>query len=380
MKNISLFVVVLVGAFLFSPGSSLSAEAPGDAEGLLQQLNSLSPAERDKRLIEGAKKEGSLLWYAHWDLDELNKLKAGFEKKYPFVKVNTLRMAGGRGLDRILTEARAGRYLADLYYDGPREAYVFYAKEKMAARNLTPHRRELYESQRDTEGYWVSLSLTLNTIAYNSELVSGAEAPKNWDDLLHPRWRGKIAMDTEPDVMIEGLISVWGMQKTEEYLKKLARQNILLRRGHTLITQLLAAGDFPVAAELYDYRVLELKRRGAPLELVLQSPMPAATNALMIPRQASRPHAAALLYDFLVSEEGQRIISLEIGRTPSRKGVPSLYRELDGVADRYQVAVNHPDLVGPHGDSVTKLIEEIFLSQRFRQKELQDKLKKYERK
>jgi iron(III) transport system substrate-binding protein len=289
-------------------------------------------------------------------------------------------MAGGRGLDRILTEARAGKYLADLYYDGPREAYVFYAKEKLAAKNLTPLRNEIYDFQKDKEGYWVSLSLTLNTFAYNTELVSATEAPKTWEDLLDPKWKGRIAMDTEPDVMIEGLISAWGREKTEDYLKRLSRQNIVMRRGHTLIAQLLAAGDFPVAAELYDYRVLELKHRGAPVELVLTSPMPAATNALMIPRHAPRPHAAALMYDFLVSEEGQKIISIDIGRTPSRRGVPALYKELDKVAERYQVSVNHPDLVGPHGELVSKLIDDIFLRQRFLSKELGEKLKKYEKK
>lgn len=379
MKKTVFCLVILVGVLSFSPTALVSGAEPQDVEGLLRQINALPAAQREKQLVEGARKEGGFLWYAHWDLDEVNKLKAGFEKKYPFVKIKILRLAGGRGLDRILTEARAGRYLVDLYYDGPREAYVFYAKEKMAAKNLTPLRNEIYDFQKDKEGYWVSLSLTLNTFAYNTEMVSAAEAPKSWEDLLDPKWKGKIAVDTEPDVMIEGLISAWGKEKTEDYLKKLGRQNVLLRRGHTLITQLLAAGDFPIAAELYDYRVLEMKHRGAPVELGLTSPMPAATNALMIPKRAVHPHAAALMYDFLVSEEGQRIISLEIGRTPSRKKVPALYKELDKVAERYQVAVNHPDLVGPHGEYVSQLIEEVFLRQRFMSKELKEKLKKYQK-
>src|SRR5574341_677089 len=97
-----------------------------------------------------------------------------------------------------------------------------------------------FRKVKDTEDFFAAggkLPWWLSGVSHH--MISKDEAPKSWEDLLHPRWKGKIAMDTEPDVMIEGLISAWGQPKTEEYLKKLARQNILLRRGHTLITQLL---------------------------------------------------------------------------------------------------------------------------------------------
>jgi ABC-type Fe3+ transport system substrate-binding protein len=244
-----------------------------------------------------AKKERTLVFYGTMSAPDMVRVVKAFESKYPFLKVETFRANSERVLNKFLTEARAGSYFADVINLDGINGWVL--KEKGM---LQPHKsaetEAFPEAFRDPTGLLPCCIYAItNVIGYNTNLVPKQEAPKSFADLLQPKWRGQMGMDSDESEWFTGLISVWGKEKTVNYFKALAKQKLSLRRGHTLLAELTAAGEFPVAVNLFGYRVLELQKQGAP-----------------------HPNAGRLFIDYVFSQEGQELVA-SLGRTSVRPGV-----------------------------------------------------------
>ena len=97
-------------------------------------------------------------------------------------------------------------------------------------------------------------------MAYNTKLVKKGEAPKSYQDLLLPAWKGKIGMEYDMAELFAALISIWGKDRTVNYFNALKKQEPSRRRGRSLLGQLLAAGEFPVALGFYGYRVWRCRK------------------------------------------------------------------------------------------------------------------------
>ena len=146
---------------------------------------------------------------------------------------------------------------------------------------------------------------------FNPKRVSRAEAPKSWEELLQPRWQGEILFDESSLEEVLALRSSWGRDKTVAYLTKLAEQQLLIRRGRDSIAQLLVAGEGLLAVTIYAYGSEALRAKGAPIDWVAPDLVPVLIYPLTMARKAPHPHAAALFYDFLLSDDGQRMLAAE---------------------------------------------------------------------
>jgi iron(III) transport system substrate-binding protein len=323
-------------------------------------ISKLSASERERQLVEGAKKEGEVMWYANWAGDELEKITRAFKQKYPFVNVLVFRGVAGKVEDKVTTEYRAGKHLVDIILAGTSKMRPF-REIGIIGRYQSPQVSNLQPNLYDKDGWWVSLAMGPTVIGTNTNLVSPEQTPKAWRDLLDPKWKGKIGLDTEPDIMILGLLQAWGEERTLEFIRALARNQPQIRSGHTLLAQLVAAGELPIGAELYGYRVAELIAKKAPLRMSYPNPTIFTLSPIMMAAFPPHPYAAALLYDFLLSEEGQTIIGRDIGRTPVRTGIPARNPEFVKVQESDAFLALDPSLVGRKTAAVQRWIKETFL-------------------
>jgi iron(III) transport system substrate-binding protein len=177
--------------------------------------------------------------------------------------------------------------------------------------------------------------------------------PRSYDDLLDPKWKGKLGLEDAAYVWFVNLLKIKGEKQGIEFMRRLARQNVSLRSGTTLLANLVAAGELPVAIDLYAYEVERTKKAGAPLDWVGFEPVIVHTIAGGINRNAPHPNASKLFMDFLLSEDGQRIYLGE-SMQPTRKGFAAPW-----FPKGLKLHVNDPDIGDKFGD-YQKLFGEIF--------------------
>ena len=303
---------------------------------------------------------GELAVYTAWDERDINALIAGFNKIYPNVKVSGVRSEGGRGalLERLLTEIDSGRPLADVYSTGiPDMSAILRRGELVSYRSAN-------ESNIDPRFVFKDglLHPTANLVfmtAYNRTLVSEKEAPQTWEDLLNPKWKGKIAIDQEPNDIVAGFLILMGKEKGEQYLRQLSK-NIIIRRGRSLLVELLVAGEFPVSIDVYAHRVAGAIKDGAPLAA---APMPAyfsSPNVDAILKKAPHPENAKLWIDWLQSPAGQEVVAKRnrgpVGKT---EGTPDPTAAL--IKGREQVVMVPAKLPMSYNE-IARLARDIFLS------------------
>jgi iron(III) transport system substrate-binding protein len=308
LPELCVFAFVLVGCLHVLAQRSLSQTHPMPQE----------------KLLEGAKREGKMVWYSSLNINDSKALLDRFEQKYPFVKTELLRAGAEQLLNRILNENRAGRHLFDAV-----NLTSITALKKTGL--LQPHRsREgsAYPNQfRDSDGYWVTLYNLYTVIGYNTKLVSQGEAPKDWHDLLDPKWRGKIGMDQEEYEWYAGMLDYWGEQRARKFMRALSGQKIHWRKGHTLIAQLMAAGEFSVGL-VYAHRIESMKRAGAPVEWVKSSdPITVTLAPIGVAAKASHPNTAKLFMDFTLSREAQAMLQ-KVNRISGRQDIEPIVPEM----------------------------------------------------
>ena len=302
-------------------------------EALLAEINKLPPAERQRRLEEGARREGSFVHYSVSNAELINAYVKAFMSKYPFIKADFWRGSGNQLVFRTLMEHRAGKLTADVISVGT-ENVVTLKKAGLYARYRSPEAQFYPREQVDKDSYFHADSWGLATIAYNHQLVKKEEAPKGYNDLLDPKWKGSLTIDLEPERAITAWLLAWGEPRTREFVQKLLANGTTVRRGHTLQAQLLCAGEFKIAVEVYPDAILRMKKNGCPATIVFANPTPAVVGGnYAIYANTSHPHAAALFIDFALSAEGSKILA-STGRVHRRKGIKSVYEELSDLDEK----------------------------------------------
>src|SRR6266513_2569188 len=168
---------------------------------------------------------------------------------------------------------------------------------------------QLSDEWRDPDGYGVGLHQTIYVIGYNSNLVPADAVPKGYEDLLNPRWKRQLAWDPEEYYLFGALMKARGKEKGLEFWHRLAEQQVNFRKGYTLITELLSAGEFPVTVSLDQHRVDEYIDKGAPVQWVAPNPLVGGDpNRIALLINAPRPSAAKIFIDFMLSVEGQKLL------------------------------------------------------------------------
>ncbi|MGE5306813.1 MAG: ABC transporter substrate-binding protein, partial [Alphaproteobacteria bacterium] len=256
-------VLLLSEIIFFALPTTAFSQTAGES---LKSIQSLSATERKARLVEGAKKEGTLVLYGSLAIDASRPLLDAFKKSYPFLKIGHYRSGELGVYTKASSEAKAGRYEVDVIEDSPGASYGLIHDGLIDSYHSTEE-RAIRREFIDPKGLWHPYSYLVIGLGYNKNFVKDSDAPRNYDDLLNPRWKGKMSLDIEDYDIFGTILSIWGEEKGLAYFRQLAKQEILFRKGHTLQAQLLAAGETAVAPWLYSHRPLMLMERGAPVGL-----------------------------------------------------------------------------------------------------------------
>jgi iron(III) transport system substrate-binding protein len=257
--------------------------------------------------IEEAKKEGRALYYTAMNVALANDLVKAFNKKYPFIKVDIFRLGGESLLSKILLEAQAGRLQADVIQLSDFRAYVLKQK-KLLFKYISAEYQNIREEFRDEDGLG-TIYFNSNVIGYNTKMVLPQDVPKSYEALLAAKWKGKIGMDINDVKWFVGQLQIMGEEKGRDYMRRLSQHDIHgTRAGTTVLGQLMAAGEFPIAVNIYGSAVEDLKREGAPIDWVAVQPVLATPQLIGVSALAQHPNAAKLLVDFALSQEGAEVL------------------------------------------------------------------------
>jgi len=303
---------------------------------------------------------GELSIYTAWDERDINALIQGFNKVYPKVKVSGVRSEGGRGalLERLLTEIDAGKPMADIYSTGIPDMSAMLQRGELLSYH-SPSESNIDPRFVFKDGLLhPSANLVFMTV-YNRTIIPEKEAPRTWEDLLNPKWKGKIAIDQEPNDIVAGFLILMGKEKGESYLRQLSK-NVIIRRGRSLLVELLTAGEFPISIDVYAHRVAGAIKDGASLAA---APMPAyfsSPNVDAVLKRAPHVENAKLWIDWLQSPAGQEVVAKRnrgpVGKT---EGTPDPTAAL--IKGREQVVMIPAKL--PMGyNEIARLARDIFLT------------------
>jgi len=318
---------------------------------LTGNLNAQTPSHAP--LIEGAKKEGKLVWYTSMAIDTSKPLLDAFQKDYPFIKAELVRAGEEQLMNRVLSETRAGRWLFDAISTA---AMSVVADRHMVAPYLTPERDAFLSEFKDPQGYWTGIFVNNLVLCYNTKMIGAKDAPKNYPDLLDPKWKDKMLMDSTDYDWFGTLATVWGKEKTVQYMKRLAAQNPLWRRGHGLTAQLLGAGEVPLAWA-YNFRAERMKSEGAPVDWVETfDPIVATVSGIGLSAKAANPNSAKLLIDFATSKKGQQMVR-GMRRIPARSDIEPLAPKMDQTKLKLKAV---PKDVYLHFDDYAREFRQIF--------------------
>lgn len=314
---------------------------------------SLAFSQDTQKLIDAARKEGEIVWYTTMSSDQSNAFMARFQQKHPYLKPSVIRLGGSALLSRVLTEAKAGKHFFDVVH-GTGEIVLPLLEQGLLAAYPSPERKMIADDLKDSKGLWTSVYVNSVVLGYNRSAVKREDLPKTYEDLLHPRWKGrKICLDATYSTWLQGLISSWGRDKALAYLRRLAEQEPVIMRGSTVRVQLAAAGEFPLVMA-YANIVQNLAEKGAPVDWLPLEPAVVSVNTVMLGAKAAHPNAGKLLVDFSLSGEGQEKL-WDFQRIPARIDVEPKPARLFRGYKRYVV---HPEEYKGH-DEVMKLYAQI---------------------
>lgn len=273
--------------------------------------------------IEKAKTEGELMLYGTMQIVHMQTVIKNFEEKYPFIKVSYYRAGGDKLAQKIAAEVRAGVHLADVYQISGAESFQL-KKSGFFRHYESPERKHIRDIYKDKDGHWTGIYANLELIGYNKTLVPADQAPRNHQDLLDPKWKGKIGLDPTDVEWYITQIHLLGEAKGKEFMQQFAKQQIHVRRGHTLLAQLLAAGEFSLLMTLRDNTAYSLIQKGAPIDWVAIEPViPNPANGVALPSKSPHPNVGRLFIDYILSREGQTVMR-SLGRNVTRSDLAPL--------------------------------------------------------
>ena len=325
------------------------------AASLLLFLTAQSFAQErlDAQLIQGAEKEAKLVWWTTTNIDLSQKIVNRFERKYPFIKADLFRAGRGPLLNKILAEALAGRHAWDVI-SGSGEMHLPLMERRLLAPYRSSENKAYDESMRGKDDDWIAYHINTYVLGFNTRMVKNAEAPRSYEALLDSKWKGgKISLDSDAYPILYGLSRAWGRDKAISYLKRLAAQDPIVKRGNDERAQLAAAGEYPLVMA-YATTIERFASMGAPLGWLPLEPIVTQVNPLELAAHAPHPNSARLFMDFALSKEGQEMIRDGL-RQPARADVEVVSAlSLKG----YKRVVVDPDSYQNYRETV-KLYQEI---------------------
>jgi len=309
-------------------------------------------AAQDAKLVEAARKEGKVVWYTSLALPTAERLAKAFEAAYPGIKVEVNRTGSERILQRVMQELQANIKTVDVIHTSDAGHFVMLKDKKLLARHTPPGVERFPAGFKDRDGYYYGLRATVNAIAYNTRVVSAAEAPKTWKDLLDPKWKGKM-VTAHPGY--SGVIATHVLALVKllgwDYFKQLARNQLMLVQSANDPSGVVASGERPVAVDGGDYTFYQIKKKGNPVEIVYpKEGVPLVISPTAITAFAPHPSAARLFTDFSFGRELQQLM-------PDSEGLYTGHPDVTYPADKPKLSELKLLTVDP--DELLKRNEEI---------------------
>ncbi|MFO1082348.1 MAG: extracellular solute-binding protein [Reyranellaceae bacterium] len=288
-------------------------------------VSAAPPAEAiTPELVDAAKKEGKVSYYTAMDLSVAEPMARAFEAKFPGIKVTVERTGAERLFNRIAQEVGSNIRRADVVNTSDAAHVIVWKRQGWLAPFVsTDIADSVAPEQRDPDGTWTNQRTHLSAIAYNTSLIKPQDAPKGFQDLLEPRFAGKLVKG-HPGY--SGTIMTATQQTARElgwgYFEKLAKQKVLQVQSATEPPKKIEAGERAVAVDGSDYLFWMAKERGAPVEVVLAvEGLPQVSNPMAVFKAAPNPNAARLLVAWIMSGEGQSFIVELSGQYPANRTV-----------------------------------------------------------
>jgi iron(III) transport system substrate-binding protein len=292
----------------------------------IAELSTYQGPDRTERLIAGAKKEKVVSVYGSTVAEDMRPVSDAFRKRYG-IDFQYWRASSEQLVQRAVNENRAGRCAVDAFATVAAELETLH-REKLLIAVKTPATADLAPLAFRPHGEWVATRLNIFSASYNTNLVKKDEVPKGYEDLLHPRWKGRLAVEAADFDWFGTIVMKMGEEKGLKLFRDIVKTNgMSVRRGHTLLANLVQAGEVPLALTVYSYKPEQQKRDGAPVEPLYLRPLVALGYGPAVSRCAPHPHAALLFYDFMI-REGQEIMAKR-DMTPTNPKIRPLPEGLD---------------------------------------------------
>jgi iron(III) transport system substrate-binding protein len=306
-------------ATLLLLASAVPAVAQAPADPLAAVMN-LRGEARTRALIEGARKEGDILVYHSTQTEDLRPVFDAFTAKYG-IKVRDWRSSSENVVQRVIRETRAGKHEVDLIENNSPEMEAL-RRERMLRRMDSVHFADMVPGTLPAHQEYATSTMDVFVAAYNTDKVKREELPKSYQDLLDPRWKGRLGIEAEDQAWFGTLLNLLGQEKgTRLFSDIIGTNGMSVRKGHTLLANLVASGEIPLGLTVYNYKPPQLKAKGGPIDWFVLTPAIAQLHAVAVHNRAPHPHAAVLLFDFFLGE-GQAILAAR-SFVPSSRKVPS---------------------------------------------------------
>jgi iron(III) transport system substrate-binding protein len=319
-------------------------------------------AESDA-ILAGAQKEGELITWAVGEISFQTMVVERFKKKYPFMKkVDAVRIPSEKLRTRLITEAQTGKG-SNVDILGLSGFELLFLREKgFFAPYRSPEANTMADGFKDLNGLWASYYVNTIVTAYNTRQVPPKDVPQRWEDLLDPKWRGKISFFEEEYEWYANYLKIIGREKGLDFMRRLARQELQYRGGHSQMVQLLAAGEFPIMGVAFAPRVSVVRASGAPIDWAALNPVFSNPIGMGMYKSAPHPNAAKLYIDFMLSKEVQQEVWVNAAwkgsarkdvtpKDPRWQNVKVIPLDLS-IAQNYQdIAKEFQQVFRPHGIS-----------------------------
>ena len=271
------------------------------ASSTLAEIAAYSGPDRVAKLIAGAKKEGAVNVYTSETVEDIGALSQAFEAKYG-VKLKLWRGSSEDILQRAVVEARGGRFDADAFETGATAMESLHREQLLqqvdlpAAANLAPEAVQPHHE-------WIGTRYNVFVAAYNTQLVAGADLPNSYDALADPKWKGKLGIEADDSDWFGAVVAALGEERGLKLFRDIVAANgMSVRKGHTLLANLVVSGEVPLAISAYFYKVAQLKDRSAPIDALAIAPVVARFEGAGVARHAPHPFAAILFMEFMLTD------------------------------------------------------------------------------
>ena len=317
--RLSLFAIA-IGLTVAVPAAALTLPE------LASRVDSMGRAEREALLAKGAAEEKVVMFYGTTPVNQVAVIRKHFNARYPFVELKHFYGVRQTIFNKAMSEFRGGGNIADVVMTDVSYGALF-MKEGLSHPFSLPDAKRYMRGSYGAGGQWYTMYLLTMALMYNRNMVKPTDVPRSYQDLLDPKWKGKMVFDPEAAYIMAAMEQAWGKEKARDYLARLSKQDLILMRGSALSTQLVAAGEHPIAILVNGETTAEIRERGAPIGFSLLAPKIIKPNGMFAAKKAPHPHAALLFADWILSEEGQKVLALELGKGVAMTGLPVKYKE-----------------------------------------------------